>query len=152
MKVTIEVTSDGSEDEVVIKCSEINAQIKKIYQAAKELSEPIKFTFYKHNQTFFFPIGDVLFFETEKNTVYAHTADDVFRTKYRLYELENLLPSNFLRISKSAIANTKHILSIDKNIASSSLVQFRNSYKKVYVSRLYYKILKIKLSERSHLL
>ena len=35
---------------------------------------------------------------------------------YTNYELEDILPSNFTRVSKSSIANINHIYSIDKNL------------------------------------
>ena len=65
-----------------------------------------------------------------------------------LYELEELLPGQFMRVSKSAILNTSHVYSITKNLSSSSVVQFRNTHKQVYVSRMYYKPLKCKLEEK----
>lgn len=55
---------------------------------------------------------------------------------------------NFLRISKSTILNTNHIYSITRNITSSSIVEFQHTHKKVFVSRHYYKILQLKLSEK----
>ena len=67
--------------------------------------------------------------------------------KYKLYELEDLLPNNFIRVSKSAIVNVSHIFSIDRNVTSSSCIKFNGTYKNVYVSRRYYKDLKNKLNE-----
>ncbi|MCL2487401.1 MAG: LytTR family transcriptional regulator, partial [Oscillospiraceae bacterium] len=68
--------------------------------------------------------------------------------KQRLYELEELLPPHFVRISKSAIANTRHIFSINRNLAASSLVQFNRSHKQAYVSRKYYPALRQKLDRK----
>lgn len=92
---------------------------------------------------------DVLFFETDQNVIYAHTRDKAYETRYRLYELEEVLPHRFMRISKSSIANTKEISAIEKNFTSSRKTSFFNTQKVVYVSRKYYPILKEKLSERS---
>ncbi|MCL1808672.1 MAG: LytTR family transcriptional regulator [Clostridiales bacterium] len=92
----------------------------------------------------------MLFFETSGENVYAHTAGDSFRIKFRLYELVEMLPGHFVRAAKSTIINIRHILSIDRNLASASLVQFHGSHKKVYVSRLYYQTLKCRLGERSN--
>lgn len=44
--------------------------------------------------------------------------------------------------------NVNQVYSINKNITSSSIVQFYKSYKQVYVSRNYYKVLKQRLEER----
>lgn len=93
--------------------------------------------------------SDVLFFETDQNIIYAHTTEKAYETRYRLYELEELLPHTFIRISKSSIANVKEISAIEKSITSSRKISFFKTQKVVYVSRKYYPILKEKLNERS---
>lgn len=151
MKIKIETIENLQEDEVVIKCGRMTKTIQKIYRMiADETSSEPKLTFYKKNEEYYFPLRDILFFETNGESVYAHTADDAFLIKFRLYELEEMLPGYFARAAKSTIINIRHILSINRNLTSSSLVQFRNSHKKVYVSRLYYPMLKQKLNERSN--
>lgn len=91
---------------------------------------------------------DLIFFETSDNVIYAHSHTEAFVTRYKLYELEKLLPNNFIRISKSTICNIDHIYSINRNITSSGLVKFKNTNKQVYVSRMYYQNLKIQLERR----
>ncbi|MEG0578156.1 MAG: LytTR family DNA-binding domain-containing protein, partial [Bacilli bacterium] len=68
----------------------------------------------------------------------AHTIDNAYQVKYKLYELEEILTNNFMRVSKSTIVNIDYIYSIERNITSSSIVEFQNTHKKVYVSRYYY--------------
>jgi len=41
-------------------------------------------------------------------------------------------------------------LTINRNLASASLIQFYKSHKQVYVSRRYYKNLSERLTERSY--
>jgi len=149
VKVRIEMIEDISEDEVVIKCARITQTIQDIHNAISEqCSRSPKLTFYKKNEEYYFPLEDILFFETGGDQVHAHTVDDTYRIKHRLWELEEFLPKFFVRISKSAIINTRHILAIDRNLTSSSLIQFHKSHKQVYVSRMYYKGLRQKLAER----
>ena len=93
-------------------------------------------------------MDNILFFETDPAGICAHTVDDVYQTHYKLYELEELLPGHFMRVSKSAILNTRQIFSITKNISSVSTVQFQHTHKQVNVSRNYYKPLKYKLEEK----
>lgn len=59
-----------------------------------------------------------------------------------------MLPSYFLRVSKSTILNTREVYSITRNLTAASLVEFSGTHKKVYVSRSYYKALKLLLDER----
>lgn len=150
MKVRIELVEDLAEDEVLIRCGRVDDTIQKIHQYILEQSlTGSKITFYKDNQEFYFPLDDVLFFETEGEHIYAHTAKDAYRIKYRLYELEQMLPRNFVRAAKSTIVNTTQIYSIKRNLSASSLVQFQNSHKQIYVSRYYYSELRQRINERS---
>lgn len=151
MKVRIEVADNLEEDEVLIRCRSVDESIRKIHQFILEQSKTgPKITFYKQNQEYYFPLTDVLFFETEGEHVYAHTADDAYRIKYRLYELEQMLPRGFVRASKSAVVNIRQIYSITRSLTSSSLVQFADSHKQVYVSRFYYGELRQRMKERGN--
>lgn len=66
----------------------------------------------------------------------------------KLYELEELLPASFLRVSKSAIINTGQIRAIHKNITGASEVEFNGSNKRAFVSRSYFKLLTNKMEEK----
>ena len=57
------------------------------------------------------------------------------------------MPWYFRRISKSAILNVKKVYSITRNITSSSLVEFQNTPKQIYVSRAYLKPLLSQIEE-----
>lgn len=150
MKVRIEVIDSLPEDEVLIRCGRVDDTIQKIQKYILEQSSMnLKMTFYKQNQEFYFPIDDILFFETDGEYLYAHTIKDDYRIKYRLYELDEILPSQFTRVSKSAIVNISQVYSITRNLTASSLVEFKNSHKHLYVSRHYYKELRIRMNERS---
>lgn len=150
MKIRIELVPDLQEDEVLIRCGRVDDTVQKIQQYILEQSSlASKITFYKQNQEFYFPLDDILFFETEGENVYAHTVNDAYRIKYRLYELEEILPRYFARAAKSTIVNIMQVYSITRNLTASSLVQFINSHKQVYVSRYYYQELRRRLNERS---
>lgn len=148
MKVRIEIDDSLEEDEVTIKCKELNQTIKKVQQSISNISQMPKLIFYKNDIEYYLNLNDILFFETSENSVEAHTEKEIYKIKYRLYELEEILPNNFVRVSKSTILNVNQIYSINRNLTSSSLVQFYKSYKQVYVSRNYNKILKQRLEER----
>jgi len=147
VKLRIELTDGSSEDEVVIRCSNVDNNVRKIQEFISSLSVP-KMTFYKNSQEFFFPIEDILFFETEGEQVFAHTPGDAFKVKHRLYELEELLPAQFVRAAKGTIVNTKQIYAIDRNLTSSSKVSFNGTHKHIYISRHYFKPLKEKMAQR----
>lgn len=149
MKIQIECDNQTEEMQVIIRCRKLNEQVQQIQQALSKLADNSRrFVFYKGDTEYYLSLEDVLFFETDGKTIQVHTKNDIYQTKYKLYELEELLPGNFMRVSKSAILNTHQVYSITKSISASSLVQFRNTHKQVYVSRMYYKPLKCKLEEK----
>lgn len=149
MKIRVELDNKIKENEVIIKCNELNEEVKNIQIVLGEmLLEKKHITFYKGETEYYFSLEEILFFETEESGICAHTIDNIYNVKYKLYELEELLPGYFMRVSKSTILNTNHIYSITRSLSSSSKVEFQNTHKQVYVSRYYYKPLKIKLLEK----
>lgn len=117
-------------------------------KASDMLSQKAQIAFYKNNVEYYICLSKILFFETEEMGISAHTNDDAYQVKYKLYELEGILMNNFMRVSKSTIVNIDYIYSIERNLTSSSIVEFQDTHKKVYVSRYYYKPLKSKLLEK----
>ncbi|GFP75567.1 LytTR family DNA-binding domain-containing protein [Clostridium fungisolvens] len=149
MRIRIEVDNKIEENEVIIRCNELDEDVKSIKNALDEiLSQNKKITFYRGETEYYLSLEEILFFETEESSICAHTIDNIYNVRYKLYELEEFLPGYFMRVSKSTILNTNHIYSITRSISSSSKVEFQNTHKQVYVSRYYYKPLKIKLSEK----
>jgi len=143
MKVKIEIDPEAEGYEVTIKCSGVDETVTGIQKALSEYSgSGTQISFYKDDAEFFLQLEDILFFETDGGLIRAHTADEEFEAKYKLYELEEKLPSYFMRISKSTILNTRKVYSITKNLAGASKIEFRDTFKIVYCSRNYYKALK----------
>lgn len=152
MKVILNIDNEIEEDTILINAKELSEEISQIYNNFLSASlEDNQLLLYKDNYEYLIKIKDIIFFETEGQNVYAHTSNDYFQCRLRLYELEERLPLNFLRISKSTIINVKQVYSLERKLSSASLVAFRNSHKEVYVSRRYYNVLKDKLNERSGL-
>lgn len=149
MRFRIEYVSEDADEEIVLRCRSFDENVKRQCEAIEALIEDKPaIVYYKDDQEFYLPSREVLFFETDGETVYAHTSKDMFKVNHRLYQLEEMLPSEFSRISKSAVANTSRILSLNRTLPSSVAVRFFNSPKQVYVSKFYYKDLKQKLSQK----
>lgn len=149
MKIRIEMEENLEEEEVIIRCNQMNKTVQKIQQEIWKITASTKkLSFFKENNEYYLSLDTILFFETSENRINAHTIDDIYQIKYRLYELEEMLPSNFLRISKSSIVNVDKIFSINRTLTSPNIIQFCKSYKQVYVSRYYFKDLNKRLAER----
>lgn len=149
MKIQIEFDDSLEEEVVTIRCPSLTPTIERLQRTlAGVAKEQEKDIFFKGDTEYYLPLAEILFFETGTNGIDVHTADDIFQTKRKLYELEELLPGYFMRISKSAILNTNQIYAINRNLTAASLVEFQHTHKQVYVSRNYYKALKNKLEEK----
>lgn len=150
MKIRIELNESYEEPEVVIHCATLTPEVIALENQLSGLhkeTEP-QLLLYKDETEYFVNLYDILFFETDSKCVQAHTAKEVFETKHKLYELENMLPAMFLRISKSSIVNCSKIYSVNRNLTAASEIAFTGTHKTVFASRSYYKALKAKLEEK----
>lgn len=149
MKVKIELDKGISEEEIIIRCRHLSEEIVSLQNyITKQNNGRQCLSLHSGDTDYYIPIHDIYFFETEGREIRAHTTDRLFFCPYRLYELEDLLPGSFMRISKSSIVNLDHIYSITRNLTASSIVEFAGSNKRVLVSRAYYKALVERLHER----
>ncbi len=146
MRVRIEIDTQLDEVEVVIKAPAWTDEIKTIHRQLETLQEP-SLTFYKGTGEYFLTLDKILFFETEGAKVYAHTKDEAYEVHFKLYALEELLPTKFSRISKSTIANLYQVYAIEKSFSGTSTLAFYETHKEVHVSRHYYHTVKEKLKE-----
>ena len=143
LKVKIEIDQNADGCEVTIKCPEVDGSVVELQRMINEVGKlGSRITFHKDDAEYFFPVSNILFFETDSGSIRAHTAKDEFEVRYKLYELEELLPAYFMRISKSTILNTHKVYSITRNLTGASKVEFAGTHKIVYCSRGYYKALK----------
>jgi DNA-binding LytR/AlgR family response regulator len=149
MKIKVELDCSIAEEEIIIRCRGLTEEVTTIQRVLADLAVKEKqLVLYKGETEYYLDLEGILFFETDQKGLCAHTIDDVYQIKYRLYELEEFLPGHFMRISKSAILNIDKVYSITRNLTASSVVEFQNTHKQVYVSRYYYKPLKNKLEEK----
>ena len=78
--------------------------------------------------------NEICCFIVENNKIYALTQDKKILLKQRLYELEEILDSGFIKVNQSCIANIKQIKRFDASISGSLVVIFKNGHRD-YVSR-----------------
>ncbi len=149
MKVKIEIEEGLTEEEVIIRCGSLNDSVVNLQNYISKQNNGKRCLTLTNGETdFFVPMEEIYFFETEGRELRAHTADKMFACSYKLYELEELLPGSFMRISKSTIANMDYIYSITRNLTASSVVEFSGSKKRAMVSRSYYRLLVERLNTR----
>lgn len=147
MKIRIEI-SDTEAEEVIIKCRERTEKIAALEQAIENAVKGDNIlVLYKDNTEYYIPKKEILFFETYDGKVYAHTKDRMYKTGHKLFELADIMPSYFVRISKSVIANVRQINSLRRELTGNGEITFSGCDKSTYFSRGYYNVLKDKLEE-----
>ncbi len=72
------------------------------------------------------------------------TGGNRLRLKLRLYEVEQLIPSAFIRINKSSLANENHLACFRSDLCGGVNAVFRSGYTE-YVSRRCYQEIKRRL-------
>ncbi len=141
MKLRIEI-DDALEDEIIIRSRSFNDEVRRLQNAIESVTGNSELVLTKGDDEYFLPISDILFFETADGRIAAHTANEMYFSEEKLYKLEELLPRYFVRVSKSCILNSAKVDSLRKGLTGSAEAYFRGSFKKAYISRMYYKILK----------
>lgn len=148
MKIKIEIDPSCDEPEIVLKAPEITEEVEAVYkQLLGRQNKILQLEVEKDNVSYYLKLREILFFETDSKLVMAHTKNEAFKVNYKLYELEEILGANFMRVAKSTIINLDQIYSLTRSISNCE-VTFQESYKKVYVSRRYYRAVRTKLDER----
>ena len=149
MKIRVEVGCD--EDEIVIRCKEKTQEIEKIESALRNLpgGEPKReILLYSSGAEFYIPLSEILYFESAGGKVYAHTARAVYSTDKKLFELEEEFSASFVRVAKSTIVNLYLVMSLHREVVGNGTVCFKDSEKRAYFSRGYYKLLRDKIQEK----
>ena len=139
MKIIIQEPPSGEEDSVIIS---VRAMTDNIVQAINILKSPDTITVYADEQAFMLPLRDIYYAESVDSKTFVYTQKNVYRSKLRLYELEELLSSgDFLRISKQILVNVKKI----RSVAAAGGGRFQAALvnnEKVIISRQYVPLLK----------
>ncbi|WP_408072552.1 LytTR family DNA-binding domain-containing protein [Butyrivibrio sp. JL13D10] len=145
MKITIETPGPGEEDEIIIRMAELNDEILKTIRRLKDGASKDNMAVYADETIQMIPTREILYFDATDNHVFAYTKDNCFETRKKLFEIEELLSgSSFLRISKNAIVNLKHIDRLSPEFNGRFIASLKNG-EDIIISRGYVPELKKKL-------
>lgn len=140
MKIKYEIDTSLADDEIIIKCKELTKNIIELEHILKSNSVESIFGF-KDNKIF--PIKpntiERIFTDNRKTNVFVK--GDTYEVRSTLSDLETTLGKPFVRISKSVIANTKHIRSIESEFSGNFTLKFISGSTEI-LSRSYVKNLK----------
>ena len=142
MKITIETPKPGKEDEVIIRCAEVDDKLMRLIYA---LREDERLTGYLEDKIVKLSLKDIYYFEAVDNKIFAYASEETYEIRRKLYELEqDLVHTDFLRISKSAIVNTSKIAYVKPIFNGRFEAKLKNG-EKIIISRQYVAELKKKI-------
>ena len=143
MKITIVDRPEGEEDEIIIRCRQMDEQMLKMIYALKACTE--KLTAFKDGKISQVSPENVYYFEAVDNKVFLYLEKEVLETKSKLYELEErFMGTDFLRVSKSVIMNLDKVKSLSPAFNGRFEANMKNG-EKIVISRQYVALLKQKL-------
>ena len=123
------------EEEVVVTAHEKSALTDQIEQLVMKHEGSDRIAAYTENETKILLFSQIECITVEDGKTWAIDAHgERFRLRQRLYELEEMLPSCFIRINKSAIANENRLDRFEASFSGAVDAVFQCGYKE-YVSR-----------------
>ena len=148
MKITILDIASEEEDEIIIKCHSLSDDINELicrYAAVNQRFSKDKLIGYDNNGICMLEVGEIYYFDTIDNRVFAYCKKDVYEVREKLYQLEELLISyHFMRASKSMIINLDMIKYLSPAFGGRFEALLEND-EKVIISRQYVPVLKERL-------
>ena len=130
-------------EQMEIRCHEITEEIKEIVTFVK--TRQGRLTGILEDRQFEVPVPEVCYIEAVDNKVFLYTVKQVYETRQKLYELEELLKEKyFLRVSKSLLLNLMKVRSI-KPALNGRFTAVLQSGEEIIISRKYVPELKAAL-------
>ena len=135
IKITIVDPSPDEEDEIIVKCRYIDDDITLLLNQLKNGSSQMNFL--KNNKIVFVEKKDIFYFESVDDKVFAYTMEEVYESKFKLYELEQFLSTKtFFRANKAVIVNLNKIQSLSPAFGGRFEALLKNGYR-IIISRNY---------------
>ena len=143
MKITITEPGEGEEDEIIVRCRHMDQQLLKLIYAIKAGRERI--TALQDGDYFQVAPDEIYYFEAVDSKVFLYLEKEVYATKLKLYELEEIFRNtDFFRASKSCIVNLSKVKRLSPAFNGRFEALMRNG-ERVIISRQYVPVLKQKL-------
>lgn len=143
MQINIEIQEDITDTIVTIRCKKRDAFVERLIAALQMIDKQIM-VMHEGNITAL-NLEEILYIESVDRKCFLYTADKVYESCNKLYELEQQLAQYFfVRINKSCIVNLKNINSIKTYINRRLLITLSNE-EQLIVSRQYADEIKVLL-------
>ena len=142
MKVELNIDKKFGETIVTISTNKVNDEIQNLVNYIENKED--YFTGISDGKVRLLNTEDIIRVYVEDRKVYVVTVEGRFIVRKKLYEVQNTLTKDFIKISQSEIANVKYIHSLDLGLRGTIVINYKNSDIS-YVSRRMLKEFKMKL-------
>ena len=142
MKVELNIEEKFKEILVTISTDKINDEVQELVNYIEYKEDYL--VGIADDQVCVLDISDIIRVFVEDRKVFVVTTKGKFIVRKKLYEMNNLLTKDFVKISQSEIANIKFIKNLDLSIRGTIVIVYKNSDIS-YVSRRLLKDFKTKL-------
>lgn len=143
MKITIQDISPGEEEEIIIRCRELDEAVMKLINELK--AGHGRFTAIQNDKIRQIEAKDIYYIEAVDNKVWLYLQKEVLETKKKLYEIEEeYANTDFFRASKSVILNLSKVKHFAPEFGGRFEATMMNG-EKVLISRAYVPHLKRRL-------
>lgn len=142
MKVELNIDEKFKEILVTISTDKINDEVQELVNYIEYKEDYL--VGIADDQVCVLDISDIIRVFVEDRKVFVVTTKGKFLVRKKLYEMNNLLTKDFVKISQSEIANIKFIKNLDLSIRGTIVIVYKNSDIS-YVSRRLLKDFKTKL-------
>lgn len=143
MKIIIEDALEGQEDEIIIRCHQVDHQLLELIYGVKMNQHKISCSY--NGAIYMVNPQDIYYFDAVDNKVFVYCKEKVYETKYKLYEIEELfVHTDFFRASKSSIVNLAKLVHVAP-VFNGRFEAVLSNGEKVIISRQFVPELKKKL-------
>ena len=142
MKLELNIDEKVKETLVVVSANKIDKEVQNLINYIEYSSEYL--IGIVENKASIIDIDEIIRVYIEDRKTFVVTLKDTYVVKKKLYEVENMVTRNFIKISQSEIANIKFIKNLDFSNTGTIVRKYKNSDIS-YVSRRMIKEFKLKL-------
>ena len=142
MKLELNIDEKVKETLVVVSANKIDKEVQNLINYIEYSSEYL--IGIVEDKASIIDIGEIIRVYIEDRKTFVVTLKDAYVVKKKLYEVENMVTRNFVKISQSEIANIKFIKNLDFSNTGTIVIKYKNSDIS-YVSRRMIKEFKLKL-------
>lgn len=142
MKVEVIPVNSYEEEQAIISAVGVTEEIQSAIEILENNCRVVPVIY--EDSTMMCRTDKIYYIESVDKRSYIYTKDGCYETKYRLYELDEILSQNFFRCAKAMIINIRKIKAVKAELNGRMTAELLNG-EQVIIARSYVKDLKERL-------